>query len=368
MGIAIVLALGCVFAELFLIMIFSSRYLSNSRPLSLLFLLIALILIFIGDIFALIGIFIPQNDSAAFNVLSKTSYIATILSAIAFLFFYEIFESDSLFGLKQLGFSIFGTIILASFFLHDQKVIYNSKLDVHMLVIDNLTLTLGKMLPLLIGLTVLVTIFKNYALAWQKQQNQLTFLGIGAFIGYITPHVFIEPFQSQIVGFVGPGLFMVLVRIWVALGFIIYWYSFGSSEFFGFLQKQHAQKLLMVGDGGIPLYTYNFRNRENVLEDEMLFGGAITAISSLFKETLGKTNVKDISLEDGRKLLFKPFEDKSFSIILITPKNSKYLSESMKRFGEMISKLFSNVGKLSESKKIADTGDKVVSDSFGIPK
>ena len=370
MSIAIILALGCITAEISLIIIFTRRYFKNNRPGSILMLLIALFFILIGDGFGLVGMFIPQGQLDLYTFLSKTSYVATILSAIAFLFFYQIFDSDSLFGLKQLFISIIGTITLASFFLHEQKIGYNSQMQVYMLApgIDPLTNELNKILPVLVGIVVLLTVYNNYSLAWKKQQKQLLIMGFGAFIGYITPHIFIEPFQNNLVPTIGPGLFMVSVRVWVAMGFILYWYSFGSSKFFGFLQRQHAQELIMIAEGGIPLYSYNFRSDQKVLEDEMLFGGAITAIGSLFKETLGKTNVKDISLEDGRKLIFKPFEGHGYNLILITPKSSKYLFESMKRFGESVRKVFSSVDNIAETAKLADSGDSVIFESFGIPQ
>ena len=367
MSVAIILALFCVTAEISLIIIFTKRYFQNDKPNSILMLLIALFFILIGDGFGLIGMFIPEGQLDLYTLLANASYVGTILSAISFLFFYEIFDSDSLFGLKQLFISIIGTITLASFFLHDQTIAYNPTMQVYMLTPDSLTTDLNKVLPVLVGVVVLLTVYNNYSLAWKKQQKQLIIMGIGAFIGYITPHIFIEPFQKDIVNSVGPGLFMVSVRVWVAMGFIIYWYSFGSSKFFGFLQRQHAQELIMIAEGGIPLYSYNFRSNEKVLDDEMLFGGAITAIGSLFKETLGKTNVSDISLEDGRKLIFKAFEDSGYNLILITPKSSKYLSESMKRFGVSIRKTFSSVNNISETEKLADSGDSVIFESFGIP-
>lgn len=368
MGIAVALALGCVTAEILLIYIFTKRYFANNKPQSILFLIIALIFILIGDGFGLLGMFIPEGQLTLFTFLSRTSYVTTILSAVTFLFFYEIFDSDSMFGLKQLIITIFGTLVLASFFLHSQTINYNSTMQVYMVSIDSMTILLNKILPVLVGISVLVTIFNNYSLAWKMQKRQLTILGVGAFIGYISPHVFIEPFQSQIVSVVGPGLFMVSVRVWVAVGFIIYWYSFGSSEFFGFLQRQHAQELVMIAEGGIPLYSYNFKSGEKVLEDEMLFGGAITAIGSLFKESLGASAVKDISLDDGRKLLFRPFEGYGYNLILITPKSSKYLHESMTRFGTKVRKLFSSVDNVMETAKIAQNGDSVIFESFGLPQ
>ena len=366
-GIAIMLAFMCICVEILLIMVFSKRYFAHNKPLSILFLIIALVFILISDSFGLLGMFIPKDHTSVFTFFSEGSFVATILSEIVFLIFYEIFDSNTLFGLKQLFFSLIGTITLVSCFLHTQTIVYNPFFDLNILVFDQLTTILNKLLPVLIGITVLATVYKNYPLAWKKQKRQLLFLGIGAFIGYITPHVFIEPFQTLIVGAVGPSLFMVLVRVWVALGFILYWYSFGNAKFFGFLQRQHAQELLMIAEGGIPLYSYNFHDENKVLEDEMLFGGAITAIGSLFKETLGKSNVKDITLDDGRKLLFQPFDEKGFSLILITPLSSIYLIESIKRFGDKIGNIFTTVDKLSDNQKIADNGDLIISDCFGIP-
>ena len=366
-GTAILLALGCITAEISLIIIFSSRYFKNNKPNSLLFLIFALIFLLIGDGFTLLGIFVPKGQIELYTFASRIGFVSTILSAITFIFFYQLFDSDSLFGLKQLIVAIFGTLVISSYFLHNQIIIYNQKVDVYMTVIDPLTTNLNKVLPVLIGLIVIWTIYRNYNLAWKIQKHQLSLLGIGAFIGYIAPHIFIEPFQTQIVNAIGPGMFMVSVRLWVAIGFILYWYSFGNSKFFGFLQRQHAQELVMIAEGGLPVYSYNFRSDEKVVSDELLFSGAITAIGSLFKESLGASSVKDISLDDGRKLLFQSFEAYGYNLILITPKSSKYLSESMSRFGNKVKNFFSTTNTLSETAKLSTRGDAVVYDSFGLP-
>jgi hypothetical protein len=366
-AIAVVLALGCVTAEIILIIIFVKRYFENNKPNSILFLLLALFFILIGDGFGLVGMFLPEGTINTFTILANMSFIGTILSAIFFLFFYEIFDKESMFGLKQLFISIIGTLVIASFFLHDQQFMYVAMMDVHMMVVDPMTSDLNKILPVLTGIVVLLTIYRNYPLAWDKQQIQLIIMGIGAFIAYITPHIFIEPFETTLVGIVGPGLFMVSVRLWVAVGFVLFWYSFGSSQFFGFLQRQHAQKIVMIANSGIPVYTYNFRGAKDVMEDEMLFGGAITAIGSLFKESLGTTGVKDITLEDGRKLIFKPFEY-GFSLVLITPKSSKYLFESLKRFGEKIHQKIDSIDDVVQIAKLQSTGNPILFESFGLPR
>jgi hypothetical protein len=103
------------------------------------------------------------------------------------------------------------------------------------------------------------------------------------------------------------------------------------------------------------------------MEDEMLFGGAITAIGSLFKESLGTTGVKDITLEDGRKLIFKPFEY-GFSLVLITPKSSKYLFESLKRFGEKIHQKIDSIDDVVQIAKLQSTGNPILFESFGLPR
>ena len=48
-------------------------------------------------------------------------------------------------------------------------------------------------------------------------------------------------------------------------------------------------------------------NRDSIIVNDFM------KIESLGKETLGKTNVKDISLDDGRKLLFKSFENNVYN-------------------------------------------------------
>ena len=97
----------------------------------------------------------------------------------------------------------------------------------------------------------------------------------------------------------------------------------------------------------------------------MLFSGAITAISSLFRESLGASHVKDITLDDGRKLLFQ--ETGEFSLILITPKSSKYLSESITRFGQKIKGVIGMDEIVADSEKVEQKSTPILLQAFGLP-
>jgi hypothetical protein len=95
--------------------------------------------------------------------------------------------------------------------------------------------------------------------------------------------------------------------------------------------------LIVIDDSGLPSYTYRFRDNQNSEignNDEMLFSGALKAVSLLFSSLTGsEMDVKEIVLE-GAHLTIKrsKIANRDVSVVLISDRTSAFYQDAVNLF------------------------------------
>jgi hypothetical protein len=97
--------------------------------------------------------------------------------------------------------------------------------------------------------------------------------------------------------------------------------------------------LIVIDDSGIPSYTYRFRDSNNDevgTNDEMLFSGALKAVSMLFSSLTGsEMDVKEIVLEGAHLTIMRSkIAKRDVSVVLISDKSSAFYQEAVIGFSE----------------------------------
>jgi predicted regulator of Ras-like GTPase activity (Roadblock/LC7/MglB family) len=188
---------------------------------------------------------------------------------------------------------------------------------------------------------------------------------VGIAIAYLLP-VFLNLVLANILKSVA---FAIYIRANVAIGFILYFASFGGSKTFGLFNRQQAERAIIINENGLPLYSYNFKNAEGKI-DSALFAGGIVAISQLMKEaTKSQAAITELKMEDETHLLIevKP----KILAILLTPKVTIFLRDTIKRFATRFSEKFESKlddFEIVETSIFSPEGTKMLYESLGIPQ
>ncbi len=135
-----------------------------------------------------------------------------------------------------------------------------------------------------------------------------------------------------------------------------------------FLQFHRLEKLLVINKAGLLLFSHDFYSLpEQSGEDEnILLSGGITAITSIFAETVGATGIKEIRFQD--KLIMVSHHD-GFGVFLVVERSSTFLWRAIETFG----KAFQQAYRLNEEKSLHLIEDatvfedavKIVKNTFG---
>lgn len=111
------------------------------------------------------------------------------------------------------------------------------------------------------------------------------------------------------------------------------------------LQGEILQHMVILDSDGFPLYGYKFNDLQSDSDDgdindkEILFSGALSAISSLISEFTGSTSheVKEITL-NGLIIMISSVkvQEKRYSVVLLTKKSTIFYRDSLKKFTKNI--------------------------------
>lgn len=166
-------------------------------------------------------------------------------------------------------------------------------------------------------------------------------------------------------GIVLGGLLSIL-----ALGYFIYLYS-TSGTFI--LPAQSLQKFIIIGKEGLPLHSYNFQleEEENVSFDsqDVLFSGALKAISNLFSEFTGKMDqaLKEVTFESV-VVMANQIANQRFLAVLLVDQSTRFFQEAFENTTQQLDLLVSNF-KLHPGKTLAIPDimaiDKTIERNFG---
>ncbi|MFX1511245.1 MAG: hypothetical protein ACFFCQ_01510 [Promethearchaeota archaeon] len=357
------IAVGCLLAEIILFVLLTRRFLISRHYLSLLVFLIALVFTFVGDGFGLVAMFVDKKDT--YLLLQRVSLSATVISACLFLGFYELFERETIFTPRTMICVMLGITAVSSILLGELKADWMDDIEAFALVLNPITNSLYLSSSALAGILIVFSLRKSLQSVWTTQKRQLMLMIIGATVAYILPLILLPLGIFEAVPEASMPIYNVLLRVGVAIGFVFYFWSFGSVRNFGFLHRHRADKLMIVDLTGTPLFSYEFREGE--LVDETLFGGAITAITALMKEVTSARAITEIKLENQYRLMVE-LKSKFYAII-ITPSISYYLRESLQRFANLFEKKFEKeiVEFVGDISKFYNEGKPLISEAFGLP-
>ncbi|MCY3412194.1 MAG: hypothetical protein INQ03_11225 [Candidatus Heimdallarchaeota archaeon] len=148
------------------------------------------------------------------------------------------------------------------------------------------------------------------------------------FAGFLTPFtrqlafLFLSSSSEMIQAiFIG-----IVPNIFLAVGSIIISIPYVTSKDISFLASQHYYHLLIIREGGVLLWEYQFP-QENKTLSASLFSSGITAITELIQETAGiEANLEMVKFE-GRILIVRRYEN--VIGILITEFCTEFLRKAL---------------------------------------
>ncbi len=141
----------------------------------------------------------------------------------------------------------------------------------------------------------------------------------------------------------------ILSSLSLTIGLGLFFFFFWKAGIF-VLQSESLNLLLIVDESGIPVYSYYFKeyttdyehiSKHDGTDQEILFSGALKAISTLLSEFTGaKKEVKEIVL-DNMTLLVKQIDN--FSIVLITDKVTEFFEDALEAFSLNVQEVFTHI-------------------------
>ncbi|MHA1940697.1 MAG: hypothetical protein ACXAB2_03760 [Candidatus Hodarchaeales archaeon] len=358
LGITLLIAVACVSVELFIAFKLSKRWI-NYKAKTLAIFIIALTSLLLADGTGLIAMLI--TDETTLVSLYKFSLIASMISVCMLLFFFEAFEYDTIFTWKQMIHTLLLGGTLAAILLGDFETVFHPNIELFSVSVDPLTDILILILPGLGSLLIIVSLWGGYREVWAFQRRQLRIMVIGIVIAYLIP-ILLRPVSIAL----SSMIFTIFLRADVAIGFILYFVSFGGSENFSVFNRHRAERLLVISDSGLPIFSYDFKADDDQM-DKTLFAGGIVAITSLFQEATQSTNViSEVKMENNHVVLEKKEE---FFALILTPHITVYLKEALKRFINAFDRKFGD--KLStedfiQPESFQGVGKKLIYESFGV--
>lgn len=140
-------------------------------------------------------------------------------------------------------------------------------------------------------------------------------------------------------------LWAEMVEMWtggvmavLAFGYFVYLYS-SSGTFF--LPAKTLQKFLIISTEGMPLYSYSFQPDESESipfdSQDVLFSGALRAISTLFSEFTGKMDqtLKEVTLESVI-VMANQIVDRRFLVVLLVEQSTRFFREAFDNATEQL--------------------------------
>ncbi|MFW9991719.1 MAG: hypothetical protein ACFFD4_06640 [Candidatus Odinarchaeota archaeon] len=184
---------------------------------------------------------------------------------------------------------------------------------------------------------------KTYAIG-SEQKKQLSLMQVALLFYYVVTVLsisFISFFLSSDpvpyeLGFI---FLNIIPRASVMIGDVLLWITYARSTSASFLQPQRMDTLLVIKKTGIPVYTHDFRVKQET--DSILLSGGITAIKSLLKEAVGTaTEIVSIKFLDKELLVSSR---KEFGAFLIVDRPSRFLVKALTNFSQEFEEEYSKV-------------------------
>ncbi|MHA2232828.1 MAG: hypothetical protein ACXAB4_10085 [Candidatus Hodarchaeales archaeon] len=156
----------------------------------------------------------------------------------------------------------------------------------------------------------------------------------------------------------------------LAFGYFVYLYSTSGAAI---LQAESLQKLLIISHDGLPLYSYSFQPDDSdsipFNSQDVLFSGALRAISTLFSEFTGKMeqSLKEVTLENV-VVMANQIAGKRFLAVLLIDQTTRFFREAFEKATQQLDVLV-NESKLHPNKTLSipqiHSLDRVIESNFG---
>ncbi len=185
---------------------------------------------------------------------------------------------------------------------------------------------------------------KSYAYD-KKHRQQLTLMQLSLMCFFLFTSIYITAYNLVVPYFgLTPDMVQILLvvpqDISLSVGAVLLWLAYARSTRVAFLQSQRMHKLIVVNYAGLPIFSYNFLGVEHSIDDTLISGG-ITAVSSLFGESLGvSSGIDSISLE-GIEMMMENYD--KFAVILFTERISGFLKKAIIEFGSNFDTKYSHL-------------------------
>ena len=181
------------------------------------------------------------------------------------------------------------------------------------------------------------------------------FIGLASFINVFRGLSAINPFFSGL----NPPL--GLVEGSLSIGSLLVTLTFVFQPKLLYILPFKVSRLTVINEGGIPLFSHYWVPEEDDPSREVLFGGMMTGISGILKESLRHGNIREITLEQSI-LLINYNEETLLTFLLVTSKISKSLVGALSLFAHQFQEEFKEFVSLQDisTKKFIPAKDIVV--------
>ena len=257
-----------------------------------------------------------------------------LLSGIMFLSFVYYFAEDRL----SISGMTFIVVLVTSYLMYIALLIFGNAENLY---IPNTPFSLEFIPAVFFTYVVIISLTRLIKIRGisrdEYQKRQITLMLIAIIFYYIFTSVFItvsEQGEDVLPATLVYFLRHPAARFSVVIGDFILYSAYAKSRM-AFLQYQTMEKLLVISNDGLPLYTYDFSaNGRGTAEDALLSSGLI-AISALLSEAIKVSEIKMIQFKEKQIMVS---HEKNFGVFLITDRPTIFLWNALDAFASNFNK------------------------------
>lgn len=316
-------------------------------------------------------------------------FSSELIAIFCLLLFFEAFTSERVFTKRNIFILVFITIVSTSMItsgviLDQLFYTYDITLDNLAPVINNPVETYGFFgvtasiiyfsstgLGILLTIVMSCILFINFLRTAKipensEMRNTSRKMSFMVLVLVLVPIILSASTQTH----VGSQIGLLIISLSIGLFFLFYLRG-GMFR----IKSQSLKRLLVIDAGGVPIYSYNFEelnlnndkssNIENGKDQDILFSGALRAISILLEEFTGTNHSLEEIFFGNLFLIIKQVQD--FSIVLVTEHSSIFFKEALNSFS---SNLFNQLSNSSMCLNLSQNQEKVATqlleDKFGV--
>ena len=331
--------------------------------------LITLYIIFIGFVGVEFISFIVNISNPVQFYLDENNLIASLfpfyggISAGIFLLFIEFFRKDRVAPIHTLVYGIFlGAFLLNMIFkvvfpefttsIEQATIVETFDLSAVIFLLINVLFTTNFPAAYFISYAIIVTLFSLQKIKDQvtevNQKRQLIFLQATIIFFYGVPILL-----TILTRFTENSLNLELLvflrhlapHISVIIGSFFIYIAYVKAPL-GLLQFHTLEKLLVINDSGLLLYSYDFLPKVDSDGDhrdrDVLFSGGVLAVLNLFTEMIETTEMQMIQFQEQIIMLSN---NKNFITFLIADHTSRFLWNALNAFSQIFTLKFGSDAK-----------------------